>query len=139
MGFLRNTQDLLYQQKSKHISSSEQNYFTHFALRYPVFWPCNFDFSKNIAPLLIKHTANAIPFQAMQQQNALFSKKGRSYFCTEIGVESGFRLHKVVLFLLIFIISHTASIKTVYFRLISSFVFSKLFLPSVIISHKSFF
>ena len=36
MGFLRNTQDLLYQKKSKCISSPEQNYFTHFAMRYPV-------------------------------------------------------------------------------------------------------
>ena len=36
MGFLRNTQDLLYQQKSKSIPSPEENYSVHFALRYPV-------------------------------------------------------------------------------------------------------
>ena len=36
MGFLRHTQDLLYWQKSKSISAPEQNYFLHFALRYPV-------------------------------------------------------------------------------------------------------
>ena len=35
-GFLRNTQDLLYSKKSKCISSPEQNYFSHFAMRYPV-------------------------------------------------------------------------------------------------------
>ena len=32
-----NTQDLKYQQKSKFISSPEQNYFVNFAMRYPVF------------------------------------------------------------------------------------------------------
>ena len=31
-----NTQDLLYQKKSKCISSPGHNYFTHFAMRYPV-------------------------------------------------------------------------------------------------------
>ena len=36
MDFLRNTQDLLYQKKIKCISSPEQNYFAHFAMRYPV-------------------------------------------------------------------------------------------------------
>ena len=35
MGFLRGTKDLLDQKKSESISSPEQNYFLHFALRYP--------------------------------------------------------------------------------------------------------
>ena len=35
-GFLRNTQDLLYSKKTECISSPEQNYFSHFAMRYPV-------------------------------------------------------------------------------------------------------
>ena len=36
MGFLRNTLDLLHSKTSKYISSPEQNYFSHFAMRYPV-------------------------------------------------------------------------------------------------------
>ena len=36
MGFLRNTQNLLYCKKSKSISSPEPKYFLHFALRYRV-------------------------------------------------------------------------------------------------------
>ena len=36
MGFLRNTQDLLYLKKINCISAPEQNYFAHFAMRYPV-------------------------------------------------------------------------------------------------------
>ena len=35
-GYLINRQDPNYQQKFKSISSQEQNYFLHFALRYPV-------------------------------------------------------------------------------------------------------
>ena len=35
-GFLRNTQHLLYSKKYKCISSPEQNYFSHFAMRYSV-------------------------------------------------------------------------------------------------------
>ena len=34
--YLMNTQDLKYQQKSKSISSPDQNYFVHFDMRYPV-------------------------------------------------------------------------------------------------------
>ena len=91
---------------------------------FELFLPSNFEFSKNIAPLLISTLPTPYLSKLCNKKMHYFLRK--SYFCTEIWVESGFRLHKNVLFFCQPSLFHIkAPFKIVYFRLISSFVFSK--------------
>ena len=50
-GYLMNTQDPKYQQKSKSMSSPEQNYFFRYATRYPVFEAEGQEFAKYLKSL----------------------------------------------------------------------------------------